>query len=134
GDSLREVVLQKLIRTDLEVRWRRGQAIRLEQYLEQFPELGTLQHLPPELVYEEYRIRQCYGDKPGLAAYQTRFPDQFDEFQRLAREQPVGTLRGSVATRIPAPVLPPAGSGVSAGSEVLLVGGGYKLLRRIGRG
>ena len=37
----------------------------------------------PQLLCEEYRVRQQYGDRPGLASYQPRFPAHFAEFQRL---------------------------------------------------
>src|SRR5436189_4330778 len=58
GTPARSTILQELIKTDLECRWRNGQAVVLDYYLEKFPkELGSAQTLPPELVFEEYRIR-----------------------------------------------------------------------------
>src|SRR5207245_8848979 len=101
GDPLRTVALHELIKTDLEIRWRRGQTVPLERYLDRFPELGAAGTLPPELIYEEYCVRQRHGDKPDLGSYQPRFPQQFAEVQRLAREQPIQT----VATLSPAPTV-----------------------------
>src|SRR5207245_9211822 len=40
-DSLREDALHDLIKTDLSMRWQRGQRICVEEYLENFPELGN---------------------------------------------------------------------------------------------
>ena len=38
----------------------------LDQYLEAYPELGGVHGLSPKLIYEEYRVRQLYGDKPTI--------------------------------------------------------------------
>src|SRR5262245_35650498 len=46
-DPLRTVVLQELIKTELEIRWRQGLPTSLELYLEKFPELGKAKDLPP---------------------------------------------------------------------------------------
>ena len=43
GDPLREVALPELVKSDLEIRWRHHQPVLLEEYLSQFPELGTPQ-------------------------------------------------------------------------------------------
>src|SRR5438128_979077 len=77
-DPLRTVVLDELVKTDLEVRWRRGQPTELEHYVARFPELGEL---APQLLYEEYRVRQFYGDKTPLSAYRMRFPNQFQALE-----------------------------------------------------
>src|SRR5262249_47671584 len=76
-DPLRRVALCELIKSDLEERWRRGQIIGIESYLERFPELGTAVEVPASLIYEEYRARHLYGDKPPLAGYERRFGRQF---------------------------------------------------------
>src|SRR5688572_8792757 len=89
GDPLRAVTLHELIKTDLEIRWRKGQIIGLEYYIDRFPELGDTPNLPSPLIVEEYRVRQLYGDKPQLGTYKTRFPDQFEELQRLVQAHPV---------------------------------------------
>src|SRR5712691_9033628 len=52
GDRLRGEVLLEFIKIDLEARWRLGQRILLEYYLEQFPELGSAAALPSHLIYE----------------------------------------------------------------------------------
>jgi serine/threonine protein kinase len=133
GDPLRSLTLTELIKADLEIRWRRGQNGLLENYLEQFPELGTVHTLPAALIYEEYRARQRYGDKPALDSYQARFPEQYPEICRLVQERPVPP----VLTPAP-PVAGPAGISrqemAIVNDEVLRVSGGYRLVERINRG
>jgi hypothetical protein len=77
-DPLRPVALQELIKAELEIRWRRGQTVRIESYLSDFPELQVVGTLSP-LIYEEYRVRQLHGDKPPVTAYQDRFPNDYEE-------------------------------------------------------
>jgi serine/threonine protein kinase len=147
GELLRQVALHELIKTDLEIRWRRGQSLGLERYLEKYRELGSVHDLPAKLLYEEYRVRQLYGDKPQVVSYQIRFPQQFEELQRLVHDQPLPTVLTPSPTRShvanPAPSAgatgaptPAASINVAApsGGMVLPVGGGYKMIKRIGSG
>lgn len=141
-DPLRKIVLQELVKTDLEARWRRDQSTGIEFYLQRFPELGSAQGLSPALLFEEYRIRHEYGDKPPVTAYQRRFPNQFDEFQRLIRDQPLPT--NIVTITAPPPAATPTGKAPQVshtGSTVapsvnrtLTFAGGYSLIERIGSG
>ena len=82
----RRELLTELIMIDLEYRWRRSQPMepkatsvlpRLESYLEHFPDLEPL--LCAELIAEEYRVRQRWGDRPDHAEYTRRFPRQAAE-------------------------------------------------------
>jgi hypothetical protein len=95
GDSLRGALLDALVKVDLEMRWRRREAVTLEHYAERYPELAPGDNWSPELLYEEYRVRQQYGDGPSLVTYQKRFPRQFDQLRRLVAANPVGTLLAS---------------------------------------
>jgi hypothetical protein len=81
----RTVLAHELIRVDLEYRWNVGAAsgapqptIRhlLEDYVNLYPELGPLTTLPLELIAEEYRVRQQWGDCPDAAEYVQRFPNR----------------------------------------------------------
>jgi tRNA A-37 threonylcarbamoyl transferase component Bud32 len=81
-------LLPELIKIDLEYRWRRPRSThsggseasslpphpRLEDYVKRLPCLGPLEQLPLELIAEEYRVRQRWGDRPGHAEYSGRFP------------------------------------------------------------
>jgi serine/threonine protein kinase len=149
GDPLRRLVLQELVKSDLEARWRRGRGQPLEHYLQRFPELGPAADLPPALVWEEYRVRRGHGDAPPLESYRARFPAQFPDLERRAREEPVPpTARPAVTARsAPAPaagsnislgIAPTATPGISFGmasaGSTLPIGGGYRLAERLGRG
>lgn len=98
GKPLRAIALIELIKLDLESRGRRGQEVSLASYLEKFPELGSARTLKVELIYQEYRIRHLFGDKPALAVYRNRFSDQFPELEKLVRAHPIEvvTRAGSI--------------------------------------
>ena len=81
-------------------------------------------------MYEEYRIRQLFGDRPALAQYKTRYPDQFSEVEELAEQTalPTRTDAGSTAT---------AHTGAVPGFAkdiVLAQTGGFTLVERLGTG
>jgi serine/threonine protein kinase len=147
GSPLRLLYLHELIKTELQIRWHRKQTAVLEQYQQQFPELGALRTLTPDLLYEEYRARQLYGDRPEVDIYRARFPNQFADLQRLIREQPIRepytTLRPPTVAPPPKPggSHPPRRKGSKSGSgsgrnssETLPALDGYQLLHRIGSG
>ncbi|MCI0641317.1 MAG: bifunctional serine/threonine-protein kinase/formylglycine-generating enzyme family protein [Gemmataceae bacterium] len=154
GVATRTTILQELIKTDLECRWRRGQRVGLDYYLEKFPaELGTTQTVPASLIHEEYRVRKNFGDRAPLEQYKDRFPQQFEELQRLAEQDSVRTNAsdrladtnpGTIAPQ-PAPArkkadeLPLAGKGGSSAAASLskkpaMQVAGHDLLERIGMG
>ncbi|GIW78641.1 MAG: hypothetical protein KatS3mg105_0448 [Gemmatales bacterium] len=91
-DPLRSVVLLELVKTDLEIRWRRGQPAKVEDYLRRFSELGTSDNVSAKLLYEEFRVRHRYGDRPSLDEYKNRFPTVYEEFASLVRDQPLPTI------------------------------------------
>jgi tRNA A-37 threonylcarbamoyl transferase component Bud32 len=78
----RRPVLYELVKIDLEYRWRRTAAgaagwparPRLEDYAARLARLGPPGRLPLDLIGEEYRVRQCWGDRPRAAEYAGRFP------------------------------------------------------------
>jgi serine/threonine protein kinase len=103
--------LHVLVGMDLEARWSRGLRIILDDYVRTFPELGLMGSLPVKLIFQEYRARVLFGDRPALETYRSRFPLQFSALQRMAREQE-GTLHpptpdGSLIATIPNPPPPP---------------------------
>lgn len=102
-------LLVELVMIDLEYRWRchketstesrqtghkvsepsRGELPlrpRLEDYIERYPRLGTLGQLPTELIANEYRVRQRWGDKPNRDEYlRRRFPSHGPELRAALR-------------------------------------------------
>jgi serine/threonine protein kinase len=125
-DPLRATALVELIKADLEIRWRRKEGLTLESYLERYSELGIASALSPQLIFEEYRVRHLFGDRPVLASYQVRFANQFGRLQQMVREtMPEASARPGVE------------SGYTRGSEgssTLRVGEAYKRIQRIGQG
>jgi hypothetical protein len=132
GSALRPVILQELIKTDLEMRWARGRGRKLEDYLAQFPELGTARTLPALMVYEEFRVRRRYDKGLDSAEYRQRFPAQYPEIQRLMRDDSAAATPGASALSLPSG--PSAGPGAGPGGEVHVLPGGYKPLNRLGSG
>jgi tetratricopeptide (TPR) repeat protein len=128
-DALRACVLEELIKTDLEIRWRRGLPADLTGYLQRFPELGDARDLPAALVYEEYRVRQLYGDRPALDLYARRFPAQLPELEQLLRDQPLP--QPAPAVMRPSPATPHIRL---SDPNVVLPGSPYLLQERIGSG
>jgi tetratricopeptide (TPR) repeat protein len=69
-------LLRQLVLTDLEYRLRAGDAVRVEEYVQRFPELAEDAATLVELIALEYRQRQLLGPQPAptLAEYLQRFP------------------------------------------------------------
>jgi serine/threonine protein kinase/formylglycine-generating enzyme required for sulfatase activity len=147
GNPLRPGALHRLIQVELEVRWQRGQAVLLESYLVQFPELGTSSTLPLELIYHEYRIRQLFGDRPKPDAYSQRFPEQFPQLMSLIQGQldrtaranatmnnAAGAARKKEAVAASPPPPPSSAAPVLGSSGAISVGGKYQLIKKLGSG
>ena len=143
-EPLHACVLEELVRTDLELRWRRRRGVLIEHYLQRYPELSTTGCLPT-LLRDEYGIRHRMGDKPDLTEYESRFPQFFAQLLDLAttveapdsrRTQFAPSAAAIAASSIldepdSDPTDPPVTDGAADGS---VVGGKYRLLRKIGAG
>jgi hypothetical protein len=139
GSPLRLRSLHELIKTDLELRWKANHPVILDAYLAHFPELGPAAHLDPSLIYEEYRVRNLFGDRSGLDVYRQRFPAQFDQLCQLLEEHPLppapsahaGTpaVRADVPLALPPsdPLATPAVLPVSGSGDDILASRGYIL-------
>lgn len=94
-EALRREALVALVAVDLESHYRCGAGeqadsqrtqpteLRLEAYLETFPELGTVERLPIELIGDEYRVRHLWGDRPGREEYRERFPQWGEQLEAM---------------------------------------------------
>lgn len=109
GDSVRLAYLSEFIAHDLHARWCPGKPwqstleadtlsqpaptrFRLQDYIEQFPELGTFADLPTRLIAAEFRVRLAAGDAPQLNEYTTtvdaaRIPEITDAILAVLSEK-----------------------------------------------
>lgn len=62
-DCLHVIALQELIKCDLELRWRNGQAILVEDYLKPYPEIRDDPGGFTQLIFEEF----CTADGSAIA-------------------------------------------------------------------
>jgi hypothetical protein len=105
-DPLRRRCLLELIKTEMEIRWRRNLPFTLEQYLARFRELGPLHALPASLIYEEYRARHLHGDRPLLETYRDRFSTtQLEELHQLLEERPLPVPYSTLQPPVPGKTL-----------------------------
>ena len=63
-----------VIETDRAERWQRGDRVRAERYLADFPAVAADSEAALIIVYGEYYLRQESGDSPSLMEYLARFP------------------------------------------------------------
>ena len=111
-DPLRAAALRELVKTDLEIRYRRGLAAALDQLPDGIARTGRRSDdALAELLYEEYRVRQRHGDRPPLESYQARFP------RPVRRAPPARPRRPRAHPAGPAPT-PAAPAGVSVSGAV----------------
>jgi serine/threonine protein kinase len=82
--ALRHLALVELIKVDLEYRSHRPEHWRrIEQYLDEFPDLAPHGDVPCDLIYEEYHLRKQSGQAVEVDEYFERFPRQAAELGRL---------------------------------------------------
>src|SRR5262245_55796231 len=55
---LRRPALIEMVKIDLERQWQRGNRPGLENYLQSYPELGTADTVPPDLIHAEWDVRR----------------------------------------------------------------------------
>src|SRR5947207_182789 len=67
------LVLEELIRIDLEHHWLRGDPRWLEDYLRRFPALLEASASVRTLAFEEFRLRRRAGQAPSADEYKLRF-------------------------------------------------------------
>jgi serine/threonine protein kinase len=91
----RRGVLLELVLTDMEFRSRAGQKVRVEYYLEQFPELASTDELIVDLVIGEMQLRTVSKSDISVAELTDRFPDLA---QRIQQKVETITIQGSLAS------------------------------------
>jgi serine/threonine protein kinase len=130
GTPLRAVLLVELVKIDLRHQWQRGLRVTVETYLLYYPELGTAETVPAELVLAEFEVRKQSGASVAWDEFRQRFPRQVEEL----------ASRGQVHET---PTVPPAGlpstsvwEQVSLTPDRPLAGkfGRYEILEQLGKG
>jgi serine/threonine protein kinase/formylglycine-generating enzyme required for sulfatase activity len=142
ASPLRKHALIELIKVDLECRWRRGRTDGLDYYTDKFPELGRTRDLPAKLIFEEYRVRHLWGDKPSLTQYEMRFPGQFEQLKRYLTDEPMPTVIHAATVVKPTVEqknvsktehLPPTAPGTGYKDNTRQMGQ-YRMIERLGSG
>ncbi len=102
GQPLRLPTLVEMVKIDLERQWRNGRPLRIEDYLNSFPELGTPETVAPYLLQAEYEVSRQFGDPATFATFARRFPRQADKLGRLLRRtgaKPAGAAASVTSKR-----------------------------------
>ena len=78
-----DLALAELAKVDLQRSWSAGNGRTLDEYLDQFPSLGTTDTVAADLVVAEFEARSNIDADLVLASYESRFPKQFSHVQEL---------------------------------------------------
>lgn len=80
---VRSLVLRELIYVDLECRLKRGESVRVEAYLQRYPQLVDDIPFCLDLLAREFYFRQRTEPKLGFAEYEQRFPKFGSELRKV---------------------------------------------------
>lgn len=84
---LRRPLLLAMIERDLAHNWQDGRSTPVENYLHDFPELGTVDEISIDLIVAEYHLRQKHAGGADLAEFAERFPSRIDELYLLLKPE-----------------------------------------------
>src|SRR5262245_25698578 len=86
-----------LARLDLRHRWKAGEPVRAESYLERHPEIVSDPEAAVDVIYGEFLLREKHGETPTADEYAERFPQfaaslrqQIELHQALENEPTLG--------------------------------------------
>jgi serine/threonine protein kinase len=139
GSPLRLPALVGMIKVDLKRRWKLGQRVKVESYLETYPELGTPETAPVDLVQAEYEARQQSGEAVTASQFRLRFPRQALQLQQPTQpdsDRPTPPGPSTHSTRTPDPsAAPPGGDGpAKVPGSLPEQFGRYRILQCLGKG
>ena len=66
----------ELAAVDMEHRYKAGQPVTVEHYLDQLQEIASDSGSVDGLIAEEYQLRRQRGEQPAVSEYRRRFPDR----------------------------------------------------------
>ncbi|MEX2142326.1 MAG: serine/threonine-protein kinase [Pirellulales bacterium] len=122
-EALRRLMLVELVKVDLEQRWlHHGLPKRLEEYIDEFPELGADGGVPCDLIYEEFHIRSQTDEPPSVDEFFERFPTYSEQLKRLLDMQTNKTTSTAISGR--------RGPEIEVGQQI----DDFDLLTRLGKG
>jgi serine/threonine protein kinase len=128
---LRRAALLEMVKIDLERKWHLGHSIALESYLTLYPELGSVDVLPPDVIAVEFEVRRQAGAAADWSDFSRRFPRQAPHLRQHLHES-VREERLTPFVQDPAATL---SSGDKYTAESLPVAfGRYRLLKKLGQG
>jgi WD40 repeat protein/serine/threonine protein kinase len=140
GAALAPVALAELFASDQAVRWRRGERVLAEAYLELSSALVADPEAACNLVYGEYLLREEEGETPSLEEYLDRFPrleQGLRELHQAARLDDLLPWLGDVPPELTGgDGLAGDGTGRRAdrASPLGLPGAGYRIVRTLAKG
>ena len=85
-EPYRQVALVELVIMDMQRRWSAGHGRTIEEYLSEFPMLGTSDSVDANLIVAEFQARRGVDPRVALASYESRFPDQFQVVKERASQ------------------------------------------------
>lgn len=133
GSPLRIPAMTEMVKIDLERHWQLGRHLKIESYLEKYPELGGMDGADADLILAEFEVRQQFGAPVSLTDFARRFPRQAEELLRLIEHVKV-TSEESQPTHgpeSPSDTTPgPTGQAVSLPEQF----GRYEILKKLGQG
>jgi tetratricopeptide (TPR) repeat protein len=123
--SERPAVLLAILRSEIGLRWEKGERRTCEYYRDSYPELAP--DALVALVYEEFCLREESGDAPVPAEYEERFPELTARLRRVFDIHDLVGSGGSAAFRATAtPEVPFPEAGQTTA--------GFYLREELGRG
>jgi predicted Ser/Thr protein kinase len=135
---VRRPALIEMVKIDMRRRWERGRRVIVEAYLKTYPELGTAETVPVDLLEAECQVRRQFGSRARPEEYARRFPRQAEELRRRLEQAPpvpaaaesAGATRATLS--LPSDTRPAAApSGAPALPEQF---GRYRIIKQIGKG
>jgi serine/threonine protein kinase len=129
-----------MVKADMMEQWQQGRQVGLESYLGFFPELGSPEAIPAELILAECEARRRSGASVELVELEKRFPCQadvlretFEQFSSSTREFDTRELSDAVGAG-PRPGFFPPPEAPKVPIKLVKQFGRYRIVRRLGRG
>ncbi|MFO0818594.1 MAG: serine/threonine-protein kinase [Pirellulales bacterium] len=120
--AVRRLMLEELVKADLEQRARVGLLRPLDEYIADFPELAVDREPPVALIYEDFHVRVGRGENVTAGEYLSRYPRHADALRNLLKLNAPRTEASVRRTR--------AHEQLAAGEQV----DDFQLLASVGRG